>query len=146
MEQGIDGIDKWITSGKAETYLQGVMDESMKRYNKECEEQKAILQRQEDEKRRKQYEEKVSLEGTKQMVQDIAAAKTNADTAVSNAMAKEANKNIGKMTPAEQKEFDNLLSIGQMGKQAADNAVKPAKSKGKDKSKDKQKSKGWFSR
>ena len=141
LEMGIDGVDKWITSGQAEEYLQGVMNDSMERYNKECAELRAVQERIARENKWHKYEEKVSAEGTKKMNQDLVAAAVRAGNAANNAMASVANKNISKMTTAEQKRLNDLVGLGQMSQQIANNAMKNTKPV---KSKDKQKSKGWF--
>ena len=143
LEMGIDGVDKWITSGQAEEYLQGVMNDSMERYNKECAELRAVQERIARENKWHKYEEKVSAEGTKKMNQDLVAAAVRAGNAANNAMASVANKNISKMTTAEQKRLNDLVGLGQMSQQIANNAMKNTKPV---KSKDKQKSKGWFGR
>ena len=141
LEMGIDGIDKWITSGQAEEYLQGVMNDSMERYNKECAELKAQQERIARENEWHKYEEKVSAEGIKQMKKDLAAAATKTANTTNKAMASVANKNISKMTTAEQKQLNDLVGLGQMSQQIANNAMKNTKPV---KSKNKQKSKGWF--
>lgn len=124
LEKGIQGLDKWITSGQAEEYLQGVMEESMERYNKECAELRAVQERLARENKWHKYEEKVSAEGTKKMNQDLVAAAVRAGNAANNAMASVANKNIGKMTPAEQKNFDDLVGLGLMSQQIANQSKK----------------------
>ena len=123
-KKSIDGVDKWITSGQAEEYLQGVMEESMERYNKECAELRAVQERIARENKWHKYEEKVSAEGTKKMNQDLVAAAVRAGNAANNAMASVANKNIGKMTPAEQKNFDDLVGLGLMSQQIANQSKK----------------------
>lgn len=124
LEKSIDGVDKWITSGQAEEYLQGVMEESMERYNKECAELRVVQERIARENKWHKYEEKVSAEGTKKMNQDLVAAAVRAGNAANNAMASVANKNIGKMTPAEQKNFDDLVGLGLMSQQIANQSKK----------------------
>lgn len=124
LEKGIQGLDKWITSGQAEEYLQGVMEESMERYNKEWAELRAVQERLARENKWHKYEEKVSAEGTKKMNQDLVAAAVRAGNAANNAMASVANKNIGKMTPAEQKNFDDLVGLGLMSQQIANQSKK----------------------
>ena len=124
LEKGIQGLDKWITSGQAEEYLQGVMEESMERYNKECAELRVVQERIARENKWHKYEEKVSAEATKKMNQDLVAAAVRAGNAANNAMASVANKNIGKMTPAEQKNFDDLVGLGLMSQQIANQSKK----------------------
>ena len=124
LEKSIDGVDKWITSGQAEEYLQGVMEESMERYNKECAELRVVQERIARENEWHKYEEKVSAEATKKMNQDLVAAAVRAGNAANNAMASVANKNIGKMTPAEQKNFDDLVGLGLMSQQIANQSKK----------------------
>lgn len=124
MEKGIQDLDNWITSGKAEIYLQGVMEESMERYNKECAELRVVQERIARENEWHKYEEKVSAEATKKMNQDLVAAAVRAGNAANNAMASVANKNIGKMTPAEQKNFEDLVGLGLMSQQIANQSKK----------------------
>lgn len=124
LEKSIDGVDKWITSGQAEEYLQGVMEESMERYNKECAELRVVQERIARENEWHKYEEKVSAEATKKMNQDLVAAAVRAGNAANNAMASVANKNIGKMTSAEQKNFDDLVGLGLMSQQIANQSKK----------------------
>ena len=124
MEKGIQDLDNWITSGKAEIYLQGVMEESMERYNKECAELRVVQERIARENEWHKYEEKVSAEATKKMNQDLVAAAVRTGNAANNAMASVANKNIGKMTPAEQKNFDDLVGLGLMSQQIANQSKK----------------------
>lgn len=124
LEKSIDGVDKWITSGQAEEYLQGVMEESMERYNKECAELRVVQERIARENEWHKYEKKVSAEATKKMNQDLVAAAVRAGNAANNAMASVANKNIGKMTPAEQKNFDDLVGLGLMSQQIANQSKK----------------------
>lgn len=124
LEKGIQGLDKWITSGQAEEYLQGVMEESMERYNKECAELRVVQERIARENEWHKYEEKVSAEATKKMNQDLVAAAVRTGNAANNAMASVANKNIGKMTPAEQKNFDDLVGLGLMSQQIANQSKK----------------------
>ena len=58
------------------------------------------------------------------MNQDLVAAAVRAGNAANNAMASVANKNIGKMTPAEQKNFDDLVGLGLMSQQIANQSKK----------------------